>query len=64
MLRIRGETRVDYFWIVCEACGEHVTVKALSWDNGVPQIEFECEACEERDKLKLQGQHWLDVISR
>ena len=57
IMRIRGETRLDYFWIVCEECNKDVTVETLDWDNGVPQIKFNCEECGP-SSLKLHLSQW------
>ena len=62
MSRIRGETRLGYFHIMCEACNEHIVVETLRWDNGVPMIEFKCETCNSRSSLKLMVPYWVTAI--
>ena len=64
-MRLSGETRNDYFWIVCQDCGEHVRVRGFGWDGGVPKVVYECESdgCRKRGTqfLKLLHRNWLDV---
>lgn len=63
MLILKGETRVDYFHLLCKDCGKHVSVTGLDWDNGVPQITAECSDCEETGSFKLLPT-WAAVVPR
>ena len=58
MLIIKGETRVDYFHVLCEECGNHVRVEYKGFVGAVPEIEVACADCGESDKFKLMVGHW------
>ena len=60
MLRLKGETRAEYFHVLCEACGGAVVLSNLRWVGGVPQVEARCDKCEE-DDLKLLPTTWAGV---
>ncbi len=61
MLRIEGETRVDYFHILCESCGDHVRVDYKGFVGGVPEIEASCPMCGESSRFKLMVGDWHGV---
>lgn len=62
MLRIKGEVRGDYFHLECEKCRKWVQLENLRWVGGVPQVEFVCPKCEEREDLKLHPPTWMSVF--
>jgi hypothetical protein len=54
MLKIKGETKVDYFHFLCTKCGEAVNGE-LGKDGAVPTIDFKCRKCRQETTLKLWG---------
>ena len=62
MLKIKGETRGEYFHLGCEKCGESVSLKNLRWVGGVPQVEVTCSKCEEHDDIKLWTPTWISIV--
>ena len=62
MLRIRGETKVEYFDVTCEACKTSVALSNLRMVGGVPQIEAVCEDCGEKGDFKLHVKSWVGLV--
>ena len=58
MLTIEGETRVDYFHVLCEQCSNHVRIDYKGFVGGVPEIEASCPNCEESGTFKLMVGDW------
>jgi DnaJ-class molecular chaperone len=63
MLSLKGETRVEYFHVECDACGHYVILRNLRWVGGVPQIEATCKECNESGDFKLHPPTWLTIVS-
>ena len=53
MLRIRGETRDDYFTVLCARCNAPVKMEYLGWDPQVPQFKATCPGCGQGNVLKV-----------
>ena len=62
MLRIKGETKVEYFDVACEVCDKSVRLSNLRMVGGVPQVEAACESCGETGDFKLHVKSWLDIV--
>jgi hypothetical protein len=60
MLMLRGETRVDYFQVLCAACGSRVSITYLGW-SGVPAIRAHCDKCRESAEFKLDPTVWATL---
>jgi predicted SprT family Zn-dependent metalloprotease len=56
-LKLKGEDRADYFYILCADCGEHVDIK-VSRHGTVPGIEAECRKCKGTTFQKLMAPFW------
>lgn len=61
-MQIHGETRVDYFHVLCSTCGTHVEITEIRWAGGVPEMLFACPRCQTRDSLKLMPAKWYNAI--
>ncbi len=58
-IKIRGETHVDYFELLCEKCDEQTTNEYLGGETlGVPHFEATCKKCGGSAKLKFNAAHW------
>jgi hypothetical protein len=62
MFQIKGETRVDYFHLLCTKCGEAVTVESFRWVGGVPQIKVSCKTCKASGDFKLPVPTWISAL--
>lgn len=62
MVRIKGETHVDYFTITCVSCGNPVAIERYRWVGGVPQIDVSCSTCKEHAEFKLPVQNWIKAL--
>ena len=56
--RITGETRVDYFHVLCADCGGHVEVDYKGYVGGVPEIVVRCDSCDQETNFKLMAGRW------
>jgi hypothetical protein len=63
VLRLRGEERADYFFVVCTECGEHVSIK-LRPGVGVPVLEASCQRCRTQTEQKLMPGKWFGFVTR
>ena len=61
MLRLKGETKADYFHLDCEACKTPVTLSKLRWEGGVPQVKVRCDKCGGEDDIKLHPSTWAQI---
>jgi len=62
MLRIKGETRMEYFQVLCEDCGGWVRLTNARWVGGVPEVEAKCSKCGTSGNFKLHPPSWMDLI--
>jgi hypothetical protein len=62
VLRLRGEERADYFFVVCTECGEHVSIK-LRPGVGAPVLEASCQRCRTQTEQKLMPGKWFGFVT-
>jgi hypothetical protein len=53
MLRVRGETREEYFAVLCARCNAPVKMEYMGWDPTVPQFKVTCPGCGQSNVLKV-----------
>jgi hypothetical protein len=63
VLRLRGEERGDYFFVVCAECGEQVSIK-LRPGVGAPVLEASCQTCRTQTEQKLVPGKWSGFVTR
>lgn len=62
-LRLRGESRGEYFHIDCADCGRTVHLTDLRWVGGVPQVVAHCPTCDLSWDFTLPVGQWAEVLS-
>jgi len=67
MLHIKGETRGEYFHILCEQCGNNTYNEYFGFEtekgysDGVPHLKATCNACKTSWVFKLMPTDWKDI---
>ena len=70
MLSIRGETRGEYFHILCDKCGDNTFNEYLGFEtekgysDGVPHLKVTCQKCNSSNVFKLMPMDWKDIRER
>lgn len=70
MLKIKGETRGEYFHILCEECGNNTYNEYLGFEtekgysDGVPHLKATCKVCKSSWVFKLMPMDWKDIKER
>lgn len=70
MLRITGNTRGEYFHILCEECGSNTYNEYLGFEteegysDGVPHLKVTCKECARTEVFKLMPTDWKDIKER
>jgi len=70
MLRIKGETRGEYFHILCDNCGNNTYNEYFGFEtekgysDGVPHLKSTCEQCKSSRVFKLMPMDWKDIKER
>ena len=70
MLSIKGETRGEYFHILCDKCGNNTYNEYLGFEteegysDGVPHLKVTCKKCKSSSVFKLMPTDWKDIKER
>jgi len=70
MPNIKGETRGEYFHILCEKCGSNIYNEYLGFEtgdgysDGVPHLKVMCKECNSSKIFKLMPTDWKDIKER
>lgn len=67
MLQIKGETRGEYFHIICEKCGNSTYNEYFGFEteegyaSGVPHLKSTCKKCKKSWVFNLMPEDWKDI---
>lgn len=70
MLSIKGETRGEYFHILCEKCGNNTYNEYLGfatkkgYSDGVAHLNVKCKKCKNSRMFKLMPFDWVAIKER
>jgi NAD-dependent SIR2 family protein deacetylase len=70
MLQIKGETRGEYFHIICEKCGDSTHNEYFGFEteegypDGVPHLKSTCKKCNSSRVFNLMLDKWKDIKGR
>lgn len=57
-IALKGENRLDYFWILCAKCNVPTDNEYLGREGAYPHFKSSCPQCGETHEYKLEPRRW------